>query len=95
MQLFIRDGRHVVVEAEASSTVADVKAAYLLKAYGATLCSPMVSVQTCLERAAWILLMRLHGTALALHVCCAVVRRCCCCNAALPHSCFTCSRLLK
>lgn len=44
MQLFIRDGRHVVVEAEASSTVADVKAAYLLKAYGATLCSPMVLV---------------------------------------------------
>jgi hypothetical protein len=94
MQLFIRDGRHVVVEAEASSTVADVKAAYLLKAYGATLCSPMVSIQTCLERAAWIPLLRLHGTALDVHLCCAVAW-CCCCDAALPHSCFPCSRLLN
>lgn len=34
MQLFIRDGRHLVLHAEQSSTVADVKAAFMLKAYG-------------------------------------------------------------
>lgn len=34
MQIFVRDGRHVAVEAEVDSTVADVKAAYLQKACG-------------------------------------------------------------
>lgn len=34
MQLFIRDGRHLVLHAVHSSTVADVKAAFMLKAYG-------------------------------------------------------------
>jgi hypothetical protein len=42
MQLFIRDGRHIVVEAEADSTVAAVKAAYMLKAYGTGLYDALV-----------------------------------------------------
>jgi hypothetical protein len=42
MQVFIRDGRHVVVEAEADSTVAALKAAYMQRAYGTGLYDALV-----------------------------------------------------
>jgi len=46
MQVFVREGRHVAVEAEVDSTVADVKAAYLQKACGG-LHSDIVSTERC------------------------------------------------
>jgi hypothetical protein len=58
MQVFIRDGRHVVVEAEADSTVAALKAAYMQRAYGTGLYDALVSFGVCLilhqrRSAAW------------------------------------------
>lgn len=43
MQVLVRDGRCVAVDADVDSTVADVKAAYMLKAFGTALPDALVS----------------------------------------------------
>jgi hypothetical protein len=67
MQLFIRDGRHVVLQAAPDSSVADVKAAYMAKAFGAAAAAAHsdAMVGAACQAASWSCRMPDRGTAVS------------------------------